>query len=43
MSFSQRKKLHHDDLIVGKIYRIVNQWYAYNYMNDCLEIFRHEN
>jgi hypothetical protein len=42
MSFSERKKLHHDDLIVGKIYRIVNQWYAYNYMNDCLEIFTGE-
>jgi hypothetical protein len=39
---SHRKKVLHDELIVGKMYRIVNQWYAYNYMNDCMEIFTGE-
>lgn len=38
----ERKKVHHDDLIVGKTYRIINQWYAYNYMNECMEIFTGE-
>lgn len=42
MSFSQRTKLLYDDLVVGETYRIVNQWYAYNYMNDCMEIFTGE-
>lgn len=39
---SERKKVDHDDLIVGKTYRIINQWYAYNYMNECMEIFTGE-
>jgi hypothetical protein len=42
MSFSQRTKVLYDDLVVGETYRIVNQWYAYNYMNDCMEIFTGE-
>lgn len=39
---SERKKVDHNDLIVGKTYRIINQWYAYNYMNECMEIFTGE-
>ena len=39
---SERKKVVHDDLIVGKTYRVINQWYAYNYMNECMEIFTGE-
>jgi len=42
MSFSERKKVSYDDLVVGETYRIVNQWYAYNYMNQCMEIFTGE-
>jgi hypothetical protein len=42
MSHSDRKKVLPDDLVLGKTYRIVNQWYAYNYMNDCMEIFTGE-
>jgi hypothetical protein len=42
MSLSTREKVKPDDLIVGETYRIVNQWYAYNYMNDCMEIFMGE-
>ena len=39
---SESKKVDHDDLIVGKTYRIISQWYAYNYMNECMEIFTGE-
>lgn len=39
MSSSQRKKVDPDDLIVGKTYRIINQWYTYNYTNSCMEIY----
>lgn len=42
MSLSNRKKVLYDHLVIGKTYRIVNQWYAYNYMNDCMEIFTGE-
>ena len=42
MSHSERKKVLPDDLVLGQTYRIVNQWYAYNYMNDCMEIFTGE-
>jgi hypothetical protein len=42
MSCSDRKKLHHDDLIVGNTYRVINEWYAYNYMNSCTEIYTGE-
>jgi len=42
MSHSDRKKVLPDDLVLGKTYLIVNQWYAYNYMNDCMEIFTGE-
>ena len=42
MSLSNRKKVLYDHLVIGQTYRIVNQWYAYNYMNDCMEIFTGE-
>ena len=42
MSLSNREKVLYSDLVVGETYRIVNQWYAYNYMNDCMEIFTGE-
>ena len=42
MYSSYRKKVHHDDLIVGKIYRVINEWYTYNYMNSCMEIYTGE-
>ena len=42
MYHSERKKVLPDDLVLGQTYRIVNQWYAYNYMNDCMEIFTGE-
>ena len=42
MSLSNRKKVLYDHLVTGQTYRIVNQWYAYNYMNDCMEIFTGE-
>ena len=42
MYHSERKKVLADDLVLGQTYRIVNQWYAYNYMNDCMEIFTGE-
>jgi hypothetical protein len=33
------EKVNYDELIVGREYRIINEWYAYNYMNPCVEIF----
>ena len=32
----------YDELIVGEKYRIINEWYAYHYMNPCMEIFTGE-
>jgi len=42
MSLSNREKVEPDDLIVGNTYRVINEWYAYNYMNSCMEIFTGE-
>ena len=39
MSSFQRKKVDPADLIVGKTYRIINQWYTYNYTNSCMEMY----
>lgn len=33
------EKVKCEDLIVGKTYRVFNMWYAYNYMNECMEVF----
>ena len=37
-----RVKVNYNDLIVGKTYRIINEWYTYNYMNSCMEIYNGE-
>ena len=29
----------YNDLVVGQVYRVINEWIAYNYMNSCMEIF----
>jgi len=42
MSSSRREKIEHEELIVGKMYRVINKWYTYNYPNDCMEIFTGE-
>jgi hypothetical protein len=42
MSSSTRERINPDDLIVGRTYRVINQWYAYNYMNECVEIYTGE-
>ena len=39
MSSSTREKVHHNELVVGRTYRVVNEWYSHNYMNDCMEIY----
>jgi hypothetical protein len=36
------EKVNYDELIVGREYRVINEWYAYNYMNSCMEVFTGE-
>lgn len=38
-SCSKSEKVTPAKLVVGRTYRIINEWYAHNYMNKCLEIF----
>jgi hypothetical protein len=36
------EKVSYDELVVGREYRVINEWYAFNYMNSCMEIFTGE-